>query len=587
MRRLVLIQLLLACATLASTFAQVREFTPVTAAMLASPSPDDWLMLSRTYDEQRYSPLGQITRQNVRQLQLSWARGLPSGTQETTPLVHRGVMYVINPGAIVQALNATNGDLLWEYRHQGVPGAGVPPASSRIKSLALYQDLVYFTAPDGFVVALDARTGAARWQVKTHDAGATFTSAPLVVDGKVITGRSCSARDNCFIVALDAATGKEVWKFHTVPGDGEPGADSWGNVPAEKRNASTWGLPGSYDPGRKLIYWGIANPRPYPRLTRHGDIDAVSRSAPADLYSNSTVALNAETGKLAWYYQGLPGDDWDADHTHERILVRTPINPNPRAVKWINPTVPRGQMRDVVISIPEPGGIWALDRASGQFLWAMPFPYDVPEFHISKIDVDTGKTYINWDRVMKKDGDRVLVCFHNTRGYFPPAYHPGTNSLYIAYVDSCLTMEANKANPEGYGYRQGNPRPGSDPKKFAGIAKVNVETGEIQRIYESPYPGNGSMLATAGGLVFWGDLNRRLHAFDAESGKQVWETVLGGIIQASTITYAVNGRQYLAVMTGDGAAETEGPLRQVPELKPPRGHNAIYVFALPERPSGT
>jgi alcohol dehydrogenase (cytochrome c) len=184
-----------------------------------------------------------------------------------------------------------------------------------------------------------------------------------------------------------------------------------------QRTASAWGLPGSYDPVRKLIYWGIANPSPYTRLKRHGgNPDAVSRSAPANAYSNSTVALDPETGKLAWYYQHLPGDDWDSDHTHERILLRTPFNPDPAAVKWINPKIPRGEQRDVSVSVGEPGGIWVLDRATGEFLWATPFPYDVPDFNISKIDVETGKTYINWDKVFKKDNERQLVLFFQYQG---------------------------------------------------------------------------------------------------------------------------------------------------------------------------
>ncbi|HWP83985.1 MAG TPA: PQQ-binding-like beta-propeller repeat protein, partial [Terriglobia bacterium] len=309
--------------------------------------------------------------------------------------------------------------------------------------------------------------------------------------------------------------------------------------------------------------------------------DGVSQSAPANAYSNSTVAIQAATGKLAWYYQHLPGDDWDSDHAHERVLVRTAVNPDPAAVKWINPRIRRGEQRDIVVSVGEPGGLWALDRGTGEFLWATPFPYDVPDFHISRVDPETGKTYINWDKVFKKDGDKSLICFFNTRSYWPTAYHPGTNSLYVPYIDSCLTMTADTSSEEGYRDRRGMLRPGVDPRKAAGIAKINLETGRIERFYEGPVPGNGAMLTTAGGLVFWGDINRRLRAFDAESGKILWETILGGVISVSTITYAVNGKQYIAVMTGDGQSGTRGLFSQVPGLTTPRGHNAIYAFALP------
>jgi alcohol dehydrogenase (cytochrome c) len=401
------------------------------------------------------------------------------------------------------------------------------------------------------------------------------------VKGKVITGRACrGSRTGCFIAAHDARTGKELWKFYTTAAPGEPGGDTWGSVPLEKRMASPWGLPGSYDPVRNLVYWGIANPTPSPRIKRHGgNVDDIPRSAPADLYSDSTVALDPDTGNLVWYYQHLPGDDWDADFTHERILLRTPFDPDPKAVKWINPKIPRGQERDVAVAVGEPGGIWVLDRAKGEFLWATPFPYDVPEFVVSKIDVETGKTYINWDQVLKKDGDKKLVCFGNTRNYWPMAYHPGNNSLYISYHDECMEKTLNTQGEEG-GSKTIN-RPGSDPNAFGGIAKVNMATGQIQRFYNARIGGNGAMLATAGNLIFWGDLNRRFRAFDADTGKILWESILGDLIQNSTITYAVNGRQYVAVLTGAGGPATALPLGVVPEIKPPRVSNAIYVFALP------
>ena len=568
-----------------TAWAQGKDFEPVTQEMLLNPDPADWLMLSRTYDEQRFSPLDQINRQNVGRLRMVWARGMAEGVQESVPLVYRGVMYVISPGASVQALDATTGDLVWEYRRKYPDDmqAAVLQAS-RAKGLAIFEDMIYYTAPDGYIVAIGARSGKQRWetQAQERDSGAQHTSAPIVADGKVITGRVCAdSREECFIAAHDARTGELRWKFYTTAAPGEPGGDSWGNVPVNERIAGTWGLPGSYDPARKLVYWGVANPKPYTRLQRHGSADGVSPSAPANAYSNSTVAINVETGKLAWYYQHLPGDDWDSDHAHERVLLRTAVNPDPAAVKWINPKIRRGEQRDIAVSVGEPGGVWALDRGTGEFLWAMPFPYDVPDFHISRIDVETGTTYINWDKVFKKDGDRSLICFFNTRSYWPTAYSPQTNSLYVPYIDSCLNMTADTSNPSGYRDRRGGLRPGVDPGKAAGIGKINMETGRIERFYEGPVPGNGAMLTTAGGLVFWGDINRRLRAFDAESGKILWENILGGVISVSTIAYAVDGKQYIAVMTGDGQSGTRGLFGQVAGLTTPRGHNAIYVFALP------
>jgi alcohol dehydrogenase (cytochrome c) len=577
--------LLSALTTLAS--AQTADFRPVTDQMLANPSPSDWLMINRTYDEQRFSPLDQINRENVRQLQLAWARGMAAGTNETIPIVYQGVMYAVSPGAGVLALDATNGDLIWEYSRdypkEMTDFIGAPTAA-REKGLAIYEDMIFFEAPDGFLVAIDARTGKPRWERKVQDYKelTQSTSAPIVVEGKVITGRTCETRAGCFIAAHDARTGREVWKFYNTPAPGEPGGDSWGDVPVERRVASSWGLPGSYDPVRRTLYWAVANPKPYTRLKRHGSADGTARASPADLYSNSTLALDIDTGKLVWYYQHLPGDDWDLDHIHERTLVRTRLDPDPGAVKWINPSIPRGEDRDIVVSVGEAGGIWALDRATGRFLWATPFPFDVPQFHISDIDVETGRTHINWSSVMKHDKDRILVCFHNTRGYWSTAYHPGKNALYIPYHDACLDMTANAANPQGWGPRRATMRPGSDPNTFSAIAKVDLATGKTERIHAQAAPGNGSALVTAGDLLFWGDLNRRFRAFDADTGRILWEAVLGGAIQMSTISYAVNGRQYVAVMTGDGQSATANPLT-LTRTRTVRGHNEIYVFALPEK----
>ena len=572
-----------ACLAAAACAADADDFQPVTMDMLMNPAPGDWLMIGRTYDEQRFSPLGQVNRDNVDELRLAWARGLPPGAESTIPLVHAGVMYLVAPVNSVVALDATNGDLVWEYARENAPGVSdsfVEVTSS--KSLALYQDLVFYTSPDGYLVALDARDGSLRWEVASYEkgTGAANTSAPIVVEGKVITARACRERSSCYISAHDAMTGEEAWRFYTAAGEGEPGGDTWGKVPTEKRVASLWGLPGSYDPASGLLFWGTANPQPYTRLSRHGSPDGTSRTAPADLYSNSTLAIDAGSGELAWYYQHLPGDDWDADHTHERLLARTMLNPDPAEVKWINPRLRPGEERDVVVHIGEGGGMWLLDRATGEFLWARPFPEDVPEFNIADIDVETGRTEINWNNVFKEDGQSVLSCFHNTRSYWPMAYHPGTNSVYVAFHDYCLDMTADLSSPGGWTNRRGRIRPGVEPEKAYALARVELATGHLHRLYEGGMPGNGAVLATAGDLVFWGDVNRRFRAFDAETGAILWETVLGDVIQMSTITYAVDGRQYITVMTGAGKSATRNPV-QLAGIDVPMGHNTIYTFALP------
>jgi alcohol dehydrogenase (cytochrome c) len=615
-RKVIILLFILAAVLAPMLLAQVKNFVPVTDQTLLNPSPEDWLMFSRTYDAQRFSPLNQVNKQNVGQLTLAWSRAIGQGITETIPTVYKGVMYLIVPGGAVQAIDATTGDLIWEYQRPAPPaagggrgqrgpepggggpaGRGGQPAGAtfsqaRSKTLAIYDDMIYYTAPDSYVVAIEALSGKMRWEAKVDQRG--HTSGPIVVEGKVISGGTCNGgRVNCYISAHDAKTGKELWRFYTTQAPGEPpGPDTWAGTPVERRTASTWALPGSYDPSRKAILWGIANPTPNTRAARHGGNPyAIPLTAPADLYSNSTVAIDPETGKLKWFYQHLPGDDWDEDINEERTLVRAAVNPDPKFVKWINPSIPRGQMRDIILNVGEGGGIWALDRDNGQFLWAMPFPFDTPNFIISDIDVKTGTAKINEELILDQPGKRHTICSFNTRSWWPTAYHPGKNSLYIPYIDNCLDMTsavpAADGKPGTPERRVGTPRPGADPNNLNGLAKVNVSTGEIHRWVLGKVPTNGAVLATAGDLIFFGDLNRRFRAFDADTGKVLWETILGAAVSSSTITYGVNGRQYIAVIAGDNLAlpgliaGTMGPVKV--DITPPRGSNALYVFALPQK----
>jgi alcohol dehydrogenase (cytochrome c) len=570
--RVLSMTLVAAVLALSAASAQRPAFEPVTQKMLENPGPDDWLMYSRTYDAQRFSPLKQITRQNVGQLREVFKKEFGRGTQESIPLVYRGVMYLMAPGASVQAIDATNGTLIWEHkRPDGTP-------NGRAKALSMFEDMIYYTSPDAFIVALDARTGAVKWETKTSGG---MTSGSIVADGKVITGRACSpVGENCYIAAHDAKTGKELWRFRTAAQDSDPGGKTWAGAPEAGRMAATWGLPGGYDPARRTIIWGVANPMPNTRAARHGgNTNAIPTHSPADLYSNSTVALDPETGKLKWYFQHLPGDDWDQDYTNERTLLRTAVRPDPKFVKWINPDIKPGEQRDISVMIGEGGGIFANDRNTGQFLWANPFPFDGPNFLISHIDGKTGRVQLNENVMFKGPSERKVICNWNTRSYYPTAYHPGMNALFTSYVDNCLDMTSASADGKVRERRVGIPREGSSLDTWAGIARINLSTGETTHIHKQRAPGQGAILATAGDVIFWGDLDQQFRAFDPESGKVLWQQALGGMIQNSTITYAVNGKQYIAVFTGEGLI-TNGLIQQA-ELKPTRGYNALYVFALP------
>ncbi|HVZ21767.1 MAG TPA: PQQ-binding-like beta-propeller repeat protein [Vicinamibacterales bacterium] len=552
--------------------AQRKPFVPVTQKMLEHPSPDDWLMYSRTYDAWRFSPLKQITKANVGQLHEVFHKEMGSLPQESIPLAYRGVLYVQFPGNIIQAIDGATGATIWEYKHP-------TGTASRAKTLSIFGDMVYYTAPDNSIVALDAQTGAVRWSVKTPG---NPTAGTIVVDGKVLSGRACGGQGtSCYVLALDAKTGKELWKFYSVAQDSDPeAAKTWVGVPEKDRQASQWGLPGGYDPARHMLFWGISNPMPNTRIVRHkGHFDEVPYTTPADLYSNSTVALNPDTGKLIWYYQHLPADDWDEDYPHERTLIRTAVSPDPKYVKWINPDIKKGQKRDISLSVGEGGGIWALDRQTGQFLWASPFPFDHKNFLISNIDGKTGRVTINKDLIFTGPDQHKIICYWNTRSYWPTAYNPVHNALYVPYLENCLEMTSVDPS-KGRDKRGGIIAPGADINTWQGLMKVNASTGEMTPIFKEHAPSNGAVLATAGDLIFWGDLDQVFRAFDANTGKVLWEQKLNGPVANSTITYAVNGKQYIAVLTGVGL-NTAGIIDQA-GITPNRRYDAIYVFALPD-----
>ncbi len=562
----------------------IDSFVPITEAMLLNPEPGDWLSFSRTLDAQRFSPLAQIDTSNVHELALAWARGMPAGMSYTIPLVYDGVMYVTTPDSAILALDATNGDLIWEYRRAYAnPGAG---ALGRSKTLSMFADMVYFTAPDNTLVALDARTGEVRWEANTGPRGNSAGS--IVAEGKVISNGTCGSgpRDACVITAHDAITGELAWQFHTTEGpDNIVGENTWGNTPVEDRLASPWGLPGSYDADTGLVYWGIANPMPTTRANRHDEDSAnVGYSAPTELYSNSTVALDPDTGKLQWYYQHLPGDDWDLDMNEERVIATTPVNPDPAHVKWINPNVQRGSVRDVVVNVGEGGGLWLLDKYTGEFIWATPFPFDVPNFFLSHIDVETGRTHINRELLVDEPGENHVICYLNTRSFWPSAYYPEKNALYVPYTRNCLDMTSERLVTLTRERRVGSAEPGVPEEELNGLAKVNLETGEITHWPSGRIPTNSAILATAGNLVFWGDIDRRYEARNADTGEVLWHTTLGGPVSVSNITYEVDGRQYVAVIAGKTLSQNSlstgfGPIPLELEATPDTG--TLYVFALP------
>ena len=567
---------------------QAQDFVPVTDEMLRDPDPADWLMIHRTYDFQSFSPLDQINRDNVGQLRVAWMRAMDEGPQEIRPLVHDGVMYIAHPGGDhLEALDATTGDRLWDYERT-LPEdlREYATLGSRTRHLALYGTHVYHLSADAYLVALDAQTGEVAWETEMADyrQGITHSSGAMIINGMVVSGRTCSPSSleaRCFVAAHDADTGNELWRTYTAAGADDPGGNTWGDLPTARRvHVSPWGLPGSYDPELNRIFWGIAVPLPYPRIVRRGSWDVGDRT-PCELYSNSTLAMNADTGAIDWYYQYLPCDDWDQDFVQERTLIDTVVNPDPEAVRWINPTlIGTAEERKVVVVMGEPGGLFVNDRETGEFLWASPLPYtNTDRFVIRDIDVETGAVYINMDLVAKEVGQRFVICGHNVKGWWSWSYSPVTKLLYIPFTRSCLDQTANDQTISGASPRFTIPEPGfEEDGHLTEVRAIDISTGREAWRYTQRAPNMGSTLATAGNVVFFGDLNRRLWAFDAETGTVLWHTILGSQITGYPVSYAVGGRQYLTVPVGgvDNRLATYAP-----ELDAPRGSNMLVTFTLP------
>ena len=567
---------------------QESAFVPVTDAMLRDPDPADWLMVHRTYDFQGFSPLDQIDRDNVGRLQLAWMRAMDEGPQEIRPLVYDGVMYIANPGRDhLQALDATTGDLIWDYERE-LPDdlRQYAQLGGRTRHLAIHGRHVYHLTADAHLVALDARTGEPAWESRLADYrdGITHSSGAMVINGMVVSGRTCSPGSleaRCFVAAHDAGTGVERWRTYTAAGADDPGGETWGDLPTARRvHVSPWGLPGSYDPELNRIFWGIAVPLPYPRIVRRGTWDVGDRT-PCELYSNSTLAMNAETGSIDWYYQHLPCDDWDQDFVQERTLIDTVVNPDPESVRWINPKLTgTAEMRKVVVVMGEPGGLFVNDRETGEFLWASPLPYTSTErFVIRDIDVETGDVYINMDLVAREIGQRFVICGHNVKGWWSWSYSPVTGLLYIPFNRACLDQTANDRTVSGASPRFTIPEPGfEEDGDLTEVRAIDVSTGREAWRYSQRAPNAGSTLATAGNVVFFGDLNRRLRAFDAETGAVLWETILGSQITGYPVTYAVDGRQYVTVPVGGVGNRLAS---YAPELEAPVGSNMLVTFTLP------
>ena len=529
--------------------AQDRNFTPVTDAMLANPDPADWLNWRRTLDAWGYSPLDQVNTENVHRLQLVWAWPLGPGASQPTPLVHDGVMYLANPANIVQAVDAVTGDRLWQYdrEFEGDPSTVV---SSRTRSIAIYGDKIYLSTSDAHIVALDARTGEVAWDHTVADRalGYRYTSGPIVANGNIVAGMSGCERfkeDVCFISAHDPDTGEEVWRTSTIARPGEPGGDSWGDLPLRYRaGADSW-IPGSYDPETNLTYWSTSQAKPWARLTRRTDGDA--------LYSNSVLALDPETGELKWYYQFVPGESHDLDDVFESVLIDH-------------------AGRRSLFKMGKMGILWELDRTTGEFVAAHDLGYQT----LIDVDPQTGRVTYR-PGMVPQAGIELEFCpdFLGIRNWPASAYHPQTQALYIPIHPSCVRGRFTEIEKElhapyytnsGWQSRGSTAHPDS-PDHRGHLVAMDINGGEILWRHSMRTRPRAAALTTGGGLVVGADTDRYLYFHDAATGDVLFQTRLPGSVQGFPITYAVGERQYFAVPVGGNRS------------------NAVYVFALPEPPA--
>lgn len=552
--------LTLAPASWKGVLAQASTINPVTDSILKTPAAADWLRWRRDSAATGYSPLSQIHPRNVNDLQLAWSWAIQAGDAEQEPIVYEGVMYLPQSDGVIHAVNAENGELYWEYRRQLPRGA----RKGTTRNVTLYGDKLYLATTDAFIIALDAKTGDVAWEKQAGDAGEalTFSSGPIAGNGMVYAGQTCwlGVSQTCSLVALDADSGEIIWKRSSIASPDDPleHYNTWGGVPYEERAKASFWQSGSYDPDLNIIYWTTASAYPYPEILK-GTADG------SLLYTNSILALDADSGEIRWFYQMLPRDNFDMDHQGNPILADITI---------------AGEPRKVVYALGKPGILWAFDRETGEFLWYQQLVEHQNLYE--SINRETGEIKINTSLIPKKIGDSSLVCpgMRGGRLFQTNAYSPLTNFIYSTVSNECnyFTVVPVETASAGVEYGELQTMPGTKGN-VGRMSATSAETGEIFWEYDQR-AALGSVLTTAGSLIFVGDLHRYFHALDARTGNHLWKIPLSAPVNGYPISYAVDGKQYVAVTVGGNSAGTLHLAKMYPELKSNNGSPVLMVFAL-------
>ena len=546
--------------------------------------PQNWLTHHRSLDAQRYSPLRQINRNNVEGLNVAWTFELggiegggiwPHGGLEGTPVVEDGFMYVTDGWGTVYKidLRGSTGKLMWKMD----PGTDKDWVGAVIccgvdnRGVALWKSRVVSHTLDGRLILTDKETGRVVWERKKADPaiGETVTAAPLVIKDMAITGVSGGELGiRGWLAATDLNTGDELWRTYTIPGPGEPGHATWKDShDAWKTGGGPTWLTGSYDPELDMIYWGVGNPAPsWDPEYRPGD----------NLYTESVVAVDAMTGAIKWHFQYTPNDPYDYDGVGEQVLVDAIV---------------KDRMRKAVLHADRNGFAYALDRVTGEFLWGTAFVNELtwtdgldangrPASYDPNSDVQLYKRGTAPNRRSRKG----VSCPGNMGGknWPPTAYHPGLNRYYIPVIESCNTLTNKKTTPRSYKPRKFFTGGGlKQHQQITGsVTAIDVNTGAITGKYETEYPMLGGVLATAGDLVFVGHPSGGLVALDAETLTELWRFETGKGLNAPPMTFAVGGKQFVAILAGLGGAWPKwfvGSTKGLEKMKP---SSLLYVFSL-------